>query len=1199
MSVKDFKVCSTPIEPNLTLIEASAGTGKTYSLVRIIAREIVELDIPIEQILTVTFTRAATAEIKERLHALLCEISTHLKQEDLEKETCNDLVWHWRHNQPEVYATAPTRVAIALANFDRAAVFTIDGFFQRLLKESAFEANALFSTELVTDESSFTENALRDYWRQHVYSLTPTQLRMFQSFVKFDDAKKFLTNALRYPNATFDAAYHTSPNAISQAYLDAWKHCAPLLLQHAEELQQFVIDLPGGLKKSGHPYSSGGPQKLATTIEQIHQAPDEVPSSVQLFTRLTSSYFSNPSAYKKGGKPDDIKNHPLAPLFQAFDALVSAQPQGLQSAYYGEILRFCRQRIQELKQDQNVQGYGDVTATLARMLRENTPASQAVQRNTRNRYQACLIDEFQDTSPDQCQVFLSLFHDPERYFHIVGDPKQSIYRFRGADVFSYIKVTERNPRTYQLRTNYRSSPVMVQAVNSFFSLSTDPFLTNGKIHFTPSLWKDDEKALEPKEAALHIHHIPEELSGNKDNIKKTTTKHICTEIHRLLGQPWSSYTSKKDGSIQPSDIAILVRDGYEGNSIYSELCRQNIPATLNTRSSLMESEEAQQMLIILRAILEPRRPKLLRTALLSPPLGSGRLFDQENEEAFNHLCHQAAELHSLWDIHGLMPMMLECIRQFDIRATLLKLPQGQRRITNFLHLIELLDEKASQQKLNPAGAVHWFEMALQNQTDDILDNETLELRISTDDDAVQLLTQHACKGLEFPIVFALCPCASEQSKKKISLAYHDADNFDLHFAPAEDNMQSAETLQTRSQEDHADAARLAYVALTRSVSLCHFYLPPPKTTKTKGCEPDKHSIYRMLDMESPEALSSQCNLPGTCIESSIIDTSVLNNFKRYSAPSHTKPATLTSRNADKINITRQERTTSFTGITRNAPETIHDIDENTGTPYTDETPTNQNRFWDQLQGGASLGLVFHEVLEVTNFQAPSNLTNTIATKLDQYRPWRIQPDDGSALSQEIADTVEQWLDHPFDDSDAPFTLNQLADKQRINECEFLITGSQFSLQSLAKVLDISPPANMPSNYTEQLCKIEQSQLDGYLTGFIDLVFEHQGRYHILDWKTNQLSDDSPLGLCAAMAEHHYYLQYHLYTLALDRFLAHRLTDYDPAIHLGHVYYVFLRAIKSGTPASGVFSDRITMPRLEALRQTFAPAPTSPTSQHQD
>lgn len=1181
MSQHDFKVCTTPIETGLTLIEAAAGTGKTYSLVRVIAREVVELDIPIEQILTVTFTRAATAEIKERLHALLNEISSHLKQPGLEKGKCNDLVWHWRQHHPEIYAAAPTRVAIALANFDRAPVFTIDGFFQRLLKESAFEANTLFSTELVTDEADFINTALRDYWREHVYPKSPTELDFFQNTIQFGHAREFVGKALHHNNASFDPAYQIPPDSLTQNYRTAWKRCVPLLKQHAEALMEFVRTLPGGLTKRGHPFSAGGPEKLASAIEQILNRPQTIPSSISIFSRLTSSYLSNPTSYKKTGDPELIQCHPLMPLFEALDELLHSQPQGLESAYLGEILKFCQQRVQQLKQNQNVQGYSDVTATLADMLRQQTPASLAVQKNTGKRYQACLIDEFQDTSPDQCQVFLSLFHSNDRYFHIVGDPKQSIYRFRGADVFSYLKAKEEKDQAYQLRTNYRSTANMVQAVNTFFSLSRskDPFLTDKKIEFTPSLWKDPENTPEPDQAALHIHHLTGDLNKNKEVANKAIAKHICSQIHQLIDHPWSSLCPGKKGLIHPSDIAILVRSGNQGSNIHAELCRQNIPATLNTQSSLMESEEAGQMHTLLSAMLEPRRPKLLRAALLSPPLGSGRLLNPNNQEKFDQTSQQAAELHTLWHGHGLMPMMLECIRRFDIRTTLLQLPQGQRRVTNFLHLTELLDEKARQQKFNPAGILHWFEMALQNQTDEVIDNKALELRISTDDDAVQLLTQHACKGLEFPIVFALSPCSNQLTSKHVSRTYHAPDTFALHYASMENDAQPPEVIEARTQEEHADAIRLAYVALTRSAHLCHFYLPAPKK------EPADHSIYRMLELESPEELSEACQTPGSCIQTSQIDSSVLDTFQRYQAPQKSETTELTVRASDAIQISQPHHTTSFTGITRNAPEIIHDFDENTNSP---ETSAPSEKFWSQLQGGAALGLVFHEVLELTDFKQPDQLQQTISQKLDQHRPWHTQPDNLSELIDEIARSIRQWLTHPLDNSDSPVTLDQLSNAQRINESEFLLTGSHFSLPALCDILASAPPEHLPQHYIQQLRQMPASRLDGFLTGFIDLIFEHKGRYHLLDWKTNRIPDPSPPSLANVMAEHHYYLQYHLYSLALDRFLAQRLPNYDPARHLGKIHYVFFRGIQPDTPGSGVFTDELSTGRLEALRQAFAP-----------
>jgi len=291
-----------------------------------------------------------------------------------------------------------------------------------------------------------------------------------------------------------------------------------------------------------------------------------------------------------------------------------------------------------------------------------------------------------------------------------------------------------------------------------------------------------------------------------------------------------------------------------------------------------------------------------------------------------------------------------------------------------------------------------------------------------------------------------------------------------------------------------------------------------------------------------------------------------------------KEQKLTARDSASIRITHKQRTTSFSGITRNTPDLVHDNDSHTQTEIS------------KLQAGASLGLVFHEILEEVDFQSPENLESLVTNKLLKYSPWKEKPSQQklTAMTEEITASLIQLLAHPLsknDDNDA-ITLDSISLNQRLTEPEFLLSGAQFSLSPLAKILANDPPDSLPTDYIQQLKSIPSHQLDGYLTGFIDLIFEDGGRYHLLDWKTNRLDHYTRESIAESMADHHYFLQYHLYTLALDRFLAQRLPDYDPEKHLGNTYYVYLRGIDPAIPGSGVFTDRITPERLNALRSAF-------------
>lgn len=1177
--ITQFNPVSSPIQHGLTLLEAGAGTGKTYSLVRIIVRELVEKELDPSEIVTVTFTRAATAEIKSRLHELLSEILCELKKPVEEIE--NDIAKAWVTQGDEWVENAKRRLSIALSAFDSIPIFTIDGFFQRLLKEYAFESNVLFSIELEPDDSPLIHTALQDYWRQHVYKLKGDALGLFQQNVDFKKAQNFLSEALRSSEVTLDPAYSESADALNEEYAQAWHSFVAVLQEHEDALRAFIHNPAPGMSKKG-PFYKGADAKTFKEIDTLLSEPDSPLTSLPYLDYFRSSNILAQNTFNKN-KWQDLSGHALAPLFDAVQTLVDARPKNISSAYFGEIHRFVEQRLNKLKADLNTQSYNDVTTTLSNILKSDSKASQAIKLAIYKRYKAALIDEFQDTSPQQCNVFIQLFNqdkrDPqdERYFHIIGDPKQSIYRFRGADVFSYIVAASKAEHRYSLLTNYRSSPSMIHAVNKVFSISENPFLVEKGISFSPSQWPGKNGDIpEPAQPALWIQSIEME-KPTADQRRQLFYNDICRNILELLDTPWSEIdpNSHRTEPVRPSDFAVLVRSKKQGESLNILLSEHKIPSTLSTRTSLIASAEASEILTILSALVNPRSTPALRSALLTPALGSGQLLG--SDASFDQVSNDFSDLHTLWDTHGLMPMMQSFIDRFLVRSTLLKLTHGQRRLTNFNHLAELLDTKAREEKLTPSATLQWLEMAIQGSIYDT-DTEQLELRIATDDAAVQILTQHTSKGLEYPIVFVLPSCDNKINSNRLSHSYHQPDSHGTLFAPYADS--SHESFEIRKLEEQADSIRLTYVALTRAKYRCYFYYEPPSQKSALD-----HAIYRMLGELDQSEIEALCGNSDNTIIYTPLDASTLDlELANWTAHTSKGIQDLSIRDSSKIHFVTQKRTTSFTGITRNAPDISHDVD---GTVL-ESIGKAEHGFWSKLQAGASLGLVFHEILEELDFQDTSTLRELVDAKLHKYSPWRDKPSDIEIdkIIQQIVVNIEQLLGHEIIPG---IRLNQLSKKQRLNEAQFLLAGSNFSLSSLCDILESDPPANLPDGYVEQLRDVSGLEVEGFLDGIIDLVFEHNGRYHILDWKSNKLANSLP----EMMADHHYFLQYHLYTLALDQLLQQRLGDhYDPAIHLGSSIYVFLRGVDTALPHSGVYSDTLSPARLDALRNAFIKQPAS-------
>lgn len=1155
-----FNATTSPINKGLTLLEASAGTGKTYSLVRIIVRHIVEQSIPIRNILTVTFTVAATAEIRQRLFIILNEVidQIHLPAEQIS----NDLVKHWISLGPDMVQKVKSSTSIALAEFDSCNIFTIDAFFQRVQTEFSFECGTSFNREIEPDNQQLVETALRDYWRTHVYPKNTEELSIFLQNISFSSAFDFIKN--KTAPVSLDSTYSNDTKNLITTYTKHWHKLVELTHEHFDDLEKLISNPPAVFSKAKAPFTKTTPQKAINLLREIKDNPNSIIIQLGDINNLRSSYLLSDIPYKKN-QSFDLDAQPYAEFCYTLEQYLSLDIQLLKSAYLGEIYHYVLKRLEFIKKQRSVFTYDDVTQNLASVLKLPRQG-QLLQNALSGRYQAVLIDEFQDTSPAQCSVFVTLFHNPFSYFHIIGDPKQSIYRFRGADVFSYISASKKADHHYSLTRNFRSSPRLIEATNFLFSQSPDPFISNQQITFTPSQPGTPQEELPDHKniPVFHFLHIDE-----KTKASELIYPHITNHIVGLNNQKWSDIAPQSNSStlVNYSDFAILVSTTFEANEIAKMLENQGIPHTLHTQTSLMQSTEANDTYLLLQALLNPSRISLVRTALLTPTFGCGKYLS--NTEQWQQSLDVIVEANKIWNSRGILASLLYVIDQFKLRKYLVSLPSGLRRITNLIHLTEVLDNKARQDYLSMQRSVEWMEQAIQDNVNDSLTG-TLELKLSTDSSAVTILTQHRSKGLQFPITFVMPSC--KQSPQEPELSYHDQATGEIKIAPYGDK--EAPSYNYRLDESMADRARLAYVALTRAEQICFFYYQSPKEAYQ-----EKHPTFLMLGSPDDDELANFSHASNH----SIAYTTLCENTSQPKHLEQTKKTaeitqSLSYRDSSIPTVSILKRTSSFTGITKSHHNENHHVSP--------QDFLEDQGIWKEFIPGAALGSMFHEILEDIDFTNSDQWKATISGKLNKYAPLRANLDDFAkeTLVIKILDCIQIWMNHSLDGS---LKLNSIPNKSRLIEPEFTIKGDHFSLETFLQSIKKNPPAHMPAEYTDQIAHLPPEYHQGFLTGFIDLIFEHEGRYHLLDWKTNKILGKTTDDLALVMANNHYYLQYYLYTLALDQFLSIRLGEaYNPEQHLGNVYYIFLRGIDSQLHGSGIFKDSFSLQRLQNLRSTF-------------
>jgi len=1147
--MSSFHPIQTPIQSGLTLLEAGAGTGKTYCLVRLVARQIVEQAIPIQAILTVTFTKAATAEIQTRLQALLHQLFRELREPTAENRL--DLTTEWLSRGEDFLKLALDRLHIALCNFDRANIYTIDSFFQRLTRDFSLDCRTLSSVEIEPQSAPLIQMALRDYWRQHVYPMTADEYADFS--ISFHTAESFLQQRFQTPNAQLDPAYTTH----LEQYQIPWDaFLSELLLRHTE-LTEFLANQTGCFH-GGKPPFNRTKDKLLGYIQEILADPDQLNLQPDLLHLLSVHHLSLPSLLKKGAS-FSIEEHPLLPLFHKVTPLLSIPSQWKQCLQLGNIEAYVQQRLPQIKAEMQVQTYDDITNNLYDLLQ--TRNGDKIRYSCRAKYQSVSIDEFQDTSPYQCDIFLKLFHHPGGTLHIIGDPKQSIYRFRGADVFAYLNARSLADHRYELLTNHRSSQSLVQGINHIFQQSEDPFFSGQSIKFHPANAANLDT---PNQIPLEVRHI-------EGNHEADIAQDVTAQISQLLGADWDALYQEKTGTIQANDISILVRNGHQAQNLFQALTLANIPCSIRTNTNLFQSQEAQEFRILLDALMQPHRIGPIKLALLTPALGSGTSLHQDDDELLPIMEH-FTNAHETWNLRGLLPAVNQLDQALHLRRALLSLTGGERRVTNYFHLAELLDTKARKDSLYPLAITNWLEAALQGDRSDV-EAETDQLRVASDAQAVQIQTIHSSKGLQFPIVFL--PFTYGQVKKD-GLIYHQ--DGQTHIAPYRDKRTS---IEQRITEEKADSARLLYVALTRAESRCILHVDIPKQSSKKEI-----AFHEMLAKPTKEdwvniALQSQGTLRFTTISPEEIPTTHTQRAETTGSPFfndlHCAPSL-------ERRPQRQHSTSSFTGLTRNLPDP-KDLD-----PYeTHHHSLNEydqgETFWAAFQPGSSLGLVFHEFFEEADFQDTSQHEDLFKAKLDKYQPYRTNTPVPFSTVRQVAAWIPSVLTHQLHPS-LPIRLADIGNYQRLNEASFLLTTHDLSLVEFANILDHSPPPYLPEGYTKKLRRMPKKQFVGFLDGIIDLIFEHGGRYHLLDWKTNQIEENTPQGLANLMAYHHYFLQYHLYSLALDALLRKRIKNYDPERHLGEIFYLFLRGVTPGQVGSGVYTDRLSPIRLARLSNKF-------------
>jgi len=1143
------------------LIEASAGTGKTYTIAGLYLRLVVEEKISVEKILVVTFTEAATQELKERIRHRLKEAVSAF-----EVGKSDDLLLAELIKSSGDGKEALESVKDALRTFDQAAVYTIHGFCQRMLVENAFESGSLFETELVGSSNELVEEILKDFWRKKMYKTTS----LFSRHLKHRNIQpltfsSFVTACLKPGIIVKPESRYQNPDESEKRFTEIYGRASGLWQSEKKNIAEIMTGDPWlNRKRFGNKSVPG----WLETIDDFFAGDSSTLPVPDCLIKFSSDYLAEPGSIKKNGSvPENSFFDGCSELLETYQQLEEAYDLHL-LWYKTAAADYVRTQLEIRKQEKGILGFDDLLANLHKGLTGENGAHLAA--NIRQKYSVALIDEFQDTDPVQYEIFFTIFGDNDSSLFMIGDPKQAIYGFRGADIFTYMNASKDAEAAYTLSYNYRSEPEIIDAVNTLFSHRENPFVFN-RIEFTPVNAAEIENravcVIDDDNSFLNIWLLS---SGDKPLTKTVAAdiapQAVASEITRLLKLSEQELARIGERLIKEQDIAVLVRTNNEAEIMKALLNQSGVPAVIYSTGNVFDSSEALELERILLAVLFPANEGLVKAALVTDMFGNtGENFAdfQEKPENFDSIKDSFKEYHDLWVNYGFIRMFNALMQNEDILVRLMAFGDGERRNTNFLHLSQLLQQTSMEKKYGPERLLKWF--SLQRESIDA-GNEEHQLRLESDSDSVRIITIHKSKGMEYPIVFCPYIWSGKASNQKPEFQiFHDKNaDMALTLDTGSDDYDESEAIA--ETESLAEDLRLLYVALTRAKSRCYILWGRVKGSENTAFA---HLVHG--------AGCDKTKIPDTDAE---VETDLNTVAGKANGAIKVKPApsepvekrlkpqgenqTLERRKFITL-IESDYKIASFTSLTSQIHKSYNGEDRDAFTLEKSEREKPKGTDIFAFPKGASPGTFMHSVFEDLDFKADKETKETlIEEKLSDYGfdlKWK-------DVIFEMVDTV---LSKPLEKANPDFKLGNITNDDRINELEFYFPLKPVSSGQLNRLLQKheSDCFFKTENLTEHSWKLEFSPVKGFMKGFIDLIFrmkkEGNDRYYIVDWKSNWLGssieDYHPENLSAVMLEEYYVLQYLLYSVALNRYLMLRLGDsYDYDKHFGGAYYIFLRGI---------------------------------------
>ncbi len=1234
MKVPTLDLLALPLE-GTTLVEASAGTGKTHTIATLFVRLLLEKRHDVSEILVVTYTRAATAELRLRIRRRVVEaLAAFTPPLTAADPALRGLAE--RALESGTLDTGRARLAEALRRFDEAAISTIHGYCQRVLGTFSFESGSAFGQQLLEDDRLLVREVVQDFWatRLSASSLAfAAHLRVRR--VTIDNLAQLVERALSNPDIALlpplpdpGRAPARGMGELEQAVLQAATRVEQLWRDHTPALITCLLD--GRLYATTYKNEVVRRQWHTVLVSLTQRTAAELPDWLR---HLTPDGLR--SKTKKGKAP------PTHPFFDACSALQSAS-DALRELLDAELvsfrhalLEYARTELAKRKAETAEVGFEDLLLQLRAALRSERSGSLTAR--LRATHPAALIDEFQDTDPVQTEIFQRIYENGPATLLLVGDPKQAIYAFRGADIFAYLEAA-RSAKRVSLPVNYRSDPKLLAALNAVWSPLERPFLWEEIAYLpvaAPEGAADRVRGPLAERAPFEILFVPRNAIDpeNTKPISKAKLEYrlpelVALEIVRVLESGSSLAHGERAEPIAPRHIAVLCRTNRQAQQVQAELRKARVPSVLDGDASVFDSDMASELARVMTAMAEPTNPGGVRAALATSILGvgghelQGLEQDERRWDDYLALFHELCEL---WQTRGFIRAAHALLDRCDVAKRLLVRDDGERRYTDLMHLIELLHGEALRNRTGPLALLEWHRRMMQGERERSgLAAADVQIRLESDAHAVTLTTIHKSKGLEYPLVY--CPFSWDggllRGLDKEHPRFHDDDHDRrLTLELGSDGAGPADRhLERARAEALSEELRLLYVALTRAkhrvtvvwgsfatadTSALGYVLHQASGALTDGDLPalTSKSIKEASDAELRAKLGTLAEASGGAIEVRAVELQPPRPWARAGAA----VVPLASRVLLRSPVETQ-RSSSFSRLAAQpqlsapASEGI-DRDEAAPLETSEHAPADRARVpLADFEAGASFGHLVHAIYEHSDFRAAeaNDLLPTVQAQLLEYG---MTATPAEPLAAALFDTLRTPL---ATRGLALPSLSVIGPDAKVAELEFVFPLPEASAPAASKQQDLFAHTGVKHDfnakrlaalfaskgesateraYADRLRTLDFGGVSGFVRGFMDLVVEHAGRYYLVDYKSNHLGehvDDYAFErLSHVMISHHYVLQATIYSVALHRYLQRRLPGYAYERNFGGVYYLFIRGMNPAHPlGAGVFAERPS-PRLIA------------------